>query len=178
MAMKVKFSMVPVAGLIILGGPAYGKVYLSLEQAQATLFPGATFTRDFRTLTAEQAKQVEKASGVDVRDKQLKAWKASTGGWFIADEVVGKHDYIPIALALDGNGAVKGIEILEYREAYGDQVRNAAWRAQFNGKHPGDKLKLGDAIHNISGATLSCRHITDGIDRLLATYAIVLAPNR
>ena len=52
-------------------------------------------------------------------------WRVSTGGWFIADEVVGKHEFIPFAVALDDQGAVKGIEILEYREAYGGQIRDA-----------------------------------------------------
>jgi Na+-translocating ferredoxin:NAD+ oxidoreductase RnfG subunit len=102
-------------------------------------------------------------------------WKSSTGGWFIADQVVGKHDFIPFALALDEHGAVKDVEILEYRETYGDQVRNANWRAQFTGKTHGAPLKIGDDIKNISGATLSSRHITDGVKRLLATYALVLA---
>jgi len=36
-------------------------------------------------------------------------------------------------------------------------------------------LALGRQIRNISGASLSCRHVTDGVRRLLSTYAIVLA---
>ena len=80
------------------------------------MFPGASFTPDFRTLTSEQVAAIEKASAANVRNRQLKVWRVSDGGWFIADEVVGKHDFIPIALALDAGGAVKSIEILEYRE--------------------------------------------------------------
>ncbi len=175
--MKAKFTLVPIAALATLAGPAYAKVFLTVEQAQASLFPGATFKPDFRQLTEEQAKAIEKASGTNVHNKQLKLWSASTGGWFIADEVIGKHDFVPLAVALNDTGVVKGIEILEYREAYGDAIRNAAWRAQFNGKRAGEKLRLDKEIHNISGATLSCRHVTDGINRLLATYAILLAPN-
>jgi Na+-transporting NADH:ubiquinone oxidoreductase subunit NqrC len=71
---------------------------------------------------------------------------------------------------------VKGIEILEYRESYGDQVRGAAWRAQFVGKKAGAPLRLGGEIKNISGATLSSKHVTDGVRRILATYAVALAP--
>jgi Na+-translocating ferredoxin:NAD+ oxidoreductase RnfG subunit len=150
-------------------------VYLSVEQAQALMFPGATLAPDFVTLTPEQMKAIEKDSGVNVLSPSLKAWRASTGGWFIADQVVGKHEFITFALAIDAQGAVKDVEILEYRETFGDQVRNAAWRAQFTGKTHGAPLKLGDDIKNISGATLSSRHITDGVKRLLATHALVLA---
>jgi Na+-translocating ferredoxin:NAD+ oxidoreductase RnfG subunit len=172
--MKAKLTFLPLAGIVLAGGPAYATVYLSVEQAQAALFPGATFQADTRTLTDEQAKAIEHASGVNVRSKQLKAWRASTGGWFIVDEVVGKHEYIPFALALDAQGAVKGVEILEYREAYGDQIRNPEWRKQFVGKTPGTKLQLDKNIRNVSGATLSCKHVTDGVARLLATYDLVL----
>src|SRR4029077_6394947 len=155
--------------------PACATVYLSVEQAQQVMFPGATFTQDYRTLTTAEAAAIRKASGVDLRSRNLKLWKVSSGGWFFADEVVGKHEFIPFAVGLDQDGAVKGIEILEYREAYGDQVRNPAWRAQFTGKKHGAALTLTKDIQNISGATLSSRHITDGIKRLLATHAIAIA---
>ncbi|MGL4302928.1 MAG: FMN-binding protein, partial [Sphingomonas sp.] len=95
--------------------------------------------------------------------------------WFIVDEVVGKHEFITFALALDASGAVKSVEILDYREAYGGQVRDPRWRAQFVGKRAGAPLRLGNEVKNISGATLSSKHVTDGVRRLLATYAIVLA---
>jgi hypothetical protein len=168
--MKSRFLFLPVAPFVLAGGPAYATVYLSVEQAQALMFPGATFQPDPRTLTNDQARAIEHASGVSVRSKQLKLWRVSSGGWFIVDEVVGKHEFIPFALGLDGSGAVKGVEILEYREAYGGQIREADWRKQFVGKQPGPKLQLNKSVRNISGATLSCKHITDGVNRLLATY--------
>jgi Na+-translocating ferredoxin:NAD+ oxidoreductase RnfG subunit len=174
--MRAQFVLVPFAALAVIA-PAHAVVYLSIEQAQAIMFPGARFTPDFRTLTKEQAAAIEKASGVAMRNHDLKVWRVSTAGWFIADSVVGKHETIPFALGLDADGAVKTVEILEYREAYGDQVRNPAWRAQFTGKKNGAALTLTKDIRNISGATLSSRHITDGIKRMLATYAIAIAQN-
>jgi hypothetical protein len=172
--MRSRFLLVPAAFVIAV--PAKAAIYLSVEQAQALMFPGAGFTPDFRTLTDAQASAIEDMSGVDVRQRHIKVWKVSTGGWFIADEVVGKHDFIPFALALDPGGAVKSVEILEYREAYGGEVRNPKWLAQFRGKKAGTGVKLTEDIQNISGATLSSKHITDGVRRLLSTYAIVLAP--
>ena len=172
--MRAAFMLVPFATLAIVA-PAHATVYLSLEQAQRLMFPGASFTPEFRTLGKEQAAAIEKACGVSLRSRDFRIWRVSTGGWFIADEVVGKHENIPFALALDENGAVKSVEILEYRESYGSEVRNAAWRGQFTGKRHGAGLSLAKDIQNISGATLSSRHITDGIKRLLATYAIAIA---
>jgi hypothetical protein len=172
-----KFILLPLAAITI-AVPAHATVYLTVEQAQALMFPAATFTAAFRTLTGAQAEAIEKASDVNLRRRTLQVWRVSTGGWFIADEVVGKHDFIPFALALDPDGSVKSVEILEYRETYGGDVRDESWRAQFIGKRDGAKLKLNDDIKNISGATLSSRHITDGVKRLLATYSVVLADGK
>lgn len=174
--MRAEFLLIPVAALSVIV-QAHATVYLTVEQAQALLFPGARFSPDFRTLTDPQADTIERDSGVNVRNRQLRVWRVSTGGWFFADDVVGKHDFIPFALGLDRAGHVVGIEILEYRESYGYEVRDPRWRAQFAGKQHGAALKLEGDIQNISGATLSSRHITDGIKRLLSTYALVLAPS-
>lgn len=175
--MKSPFVLLPVAAPTI-PVPARATVYLTVAQAQTLMFPGAAFTADFRTLTDGEAEAIERASDVNVRHRTLRVWRVSTGGWFIADEVVGKHDFIPFALALTPDGAVKSLEILEYRETYGGQVRDESWRAQFTGKRNGARLRLNDDIRNISGATLSSRHIADGVKRLLATYALVLGPHK
>jgi hypothetical protein len=175
--MKAQFLLVPTAAIVAIATPAYAKVYLSVEQAQQVMFSGATFTQQPLTLTSDQVHAIEKASGTDVLNPHVQLWKVSTGGWFIVDQVVGKHEFIPIAVGLDDSGAVKSVEILEYREAFGDQVRNPQWLAQFNGKRNGATLALNKDIQNISGATLSSKHITDGLRRLLATYAIAIAPH-
>jgi hypothetical protein len=158
-----------------LAPAAYAAVYLTAEQAQAAMFPGAAFSPEFLTLSDAQVAAIQKQSGQRVANRQLKAWKVSTGGWFIVDQVIGKHEFITYAVGLDAAGAVKQVEILEYRESYGDQVRGAAWRAQFVGKKASAPPRLGGDIKNISGATLSSKHVTDGVRRILATHAVALA---
>ncbi len=152
----------------------YATTYLTIEQAQAAIFPGATLTPAPVTLTTAQRAAIEKTSGVRVRSSEVRAWRVTGGGWFIVDEVLGKHEFITYAVGLDANGATHGVEILDYRETYGGEVRNPKWRAQFIGKTSAAPLKLDHDIKNISGATLSSRHITDGVKRLLATHDIVL----
>lgn len=170
--MRAAFFLIPALAVTM---PVHATVYLSVEQAQKLMFPGATFTPVPLTLSPEQVAAIEKASDANVLNRTLHAWRASSGGWFIADEVVGKHEFIPFVVAIDASGAVKAVEILEYREAYGGEVRNPKWLAQFAGKKNGDALEDGKSIKNISGATLSSKHITDGVRRLLATHAVVLA---
>jgi hypothetical protein len=42
------------------------------------------------------------------------------------------------------------------------------------GKTAADKVELDTDIVNISGATMSCRHVTEGIKRLLVFYQVAL----
>jgi uncharacterized protein (DUF2126 family) len=79
------------------------------------------------------------------------------------------------AVAVKADGAVTGIEILEYRESYGHQIRGKQWREQFIGKTMASPLQLDVDIKNLSGATLSSAHVTEGVRRLVHTYALVKA---
>lgn len=167
-----RWIFVPAA--VVACVPAQATVYLTLEQAQHAMFPDASMVPAPIALSDEQRRAIERRSGVNVRNREQKIWCVAGGGYFILDEVVGKHEFITYALGLNADGSVKGIEIMDYRETYGDQIRDAEWRRQFTGKTSVDPLKLDVDIRNISGATLSCRHVTDGVKRLLALYEIVL----
>ena len=153
---------------------AYAQTYLTVEQAQKLLCPGESFTAKPIMLSGEQKKAIQNSSSVRVREDKIIAWRTSSGGWFIADNVIGKHEFIDFALALKADGSVKGVEILTYRETYGSEVRNPKWRAQFTGKGTGAPVKIDSDIKNISGATLSSVHITEGVRRLLHTWKLVL----
>src|SRR5262245_12707624 len=113
----------------------YATTYLSVEQAQEALFSGARFAATPLTLTPDQCKAIEKASGVKVRFPELKLWRVNEhDGWFVVDDVLGKYEFITYAVGLDADGKVKGVEILAYRENHGAEVHEAKWLAQFSGK--------------------------------------------
>jgi hypothetical protein len=161
--------------LVAICAPAHAMVYLSVDEAQKLMFGEQALTPLPLDLSPEQVAAIEQDSGVKVYAGSLKAWKAADG-YFFVDAVIGKHDLITYAVALGADGKLRQLEILEYREAYGGEVRNPRWRAQFAGKQHGDALRIGDGIQNISGATLSSEHLADGVRRLLATYALAIAP--
>ncbi len=163
------------ATTVLVAAPASATTYFTVEQAQQQLFAGQTMTPLNITMTPMQITSVQKASGVRVREPAVKVWQTSNGGWFYVDQVLGKHEFITYALALNAQGVVTGLEILDYRETYGGQIRNPKWRAQFDGKRFTAPLKLDVDIVNLSGATLSSAHITDGVRRLLSTHQFVVA---
>jgi FMN-binding domain len=137
----------PAAALISISAPAYAVQYMSVAEAQRAAFPSAHLT------------EVEPG----------RVWKTGTGGIFVLDHVVGKHLYIDYAVSIEG-GSVRRVDILAYRESYGGEVRNPSWLSQFVGKTSASPLKVGSDIRNISGATLSSMHVTEGVKRVLAAY--------
>ena len=157
----------------------FAKDYLSVADAQLLLFPTAErFLESTVTLSKDQKRAIKKRSGMRQRWDQQKIWRAEANGellgWLIADEVVGKHEFISYATAVSPAGEILGVEILSYRETHGDQIRDVGWRANLVGKSLEDQLQLGKDIPNISGATLSCRNVTDGVRRLLVLVELVL----
>jgi hypothetical protein len=172
--MKSEFAFIalPISALVAPSG--FAVQYLNVDQAQKAIFPGKSLTGMPLKLTGTQRKAIEQASGVRVLHDEQQVWRVSGGGWFIVDEVVGKHEFITYAVGLNADGSVKQIEVMDYRETYGGEIRNEKWRIQFVGKTSKSPLKLDSDIRNISGATLSCRHITDGVKRLLAFYEVAL----
>jgi len=168
-----RIAFLPLTALCVCQ-PVQAMVYMSVEQAQQLMFGSRPLTPLPLALSPADVAAIERDSGVKVYAASLRGWKADNG-YFFVDAVVGKHDLIDYAVALSLDGKVRQVEILQYRESYGGEVRNSHWRAQFVGRHHGDPVQIGRDIQNISGATLSCQHVTDGIRRLLATYAIALA---
>lgn len=153
---------------------AHAKTYLTIAQAQQLIWGDAKLTPMPLELSQEQKKAIELASKVRVRNLKINAWKTADNGWFIIDQVIGKHENIDLAVGITAKGAVNGIEIITYRETYGFEIQNPKWRMQFHGKNHTTLLKLDKNIVNISGATLSCSHVTDGINRLMHMWNLVL----
>ncbi|WGS20856.1 MULTISPECIES: FMN-binding protein [unclassified Bradyrhizobium] len=149
----VRYTL-PAVALVSVASPAYAVQYLSIEEAQRQAFPSATHFTEVQT---------------------GRVWKAESGGkvagFFVFDRVIGKHLFIDYAVALTPAGAVHKVEILQYRESYGGEIRSPSWLAQFVGKTSGSALKINGDIRNISGATLSSTHVTEGVKRILTAYA-------
>ena len=163
----------------VLVANAYGAQYLTVAQAQRTLFPTATsFVEKKLDPSAEQVRRIEARARSRWRLQRQRVWEANTAdqplGYVIVDDVYGKHEFITYAVAINMAGKIAGVEILEYRESYGGEVRNPQWRAQFVGKGSTDSVELDKDIRNISGATLSCQHVTERIRRNLALFDVAI----
>jgi hypothetical protein len=141
----------PAALVLSVGSAAHAVQYLTIAEAQRRAFPTAT------SFTVVQTDRI---------------WRAEAGGrvvgFFIFDRVIGKHLYIDYSVALGPGGRIRQVDILQYRESYGGEIRSPSWLAQFAGKTDASPLQVGNDIRNISGATLSSHHVTEGVRRIMA----------
>ena len=154
--------------------------FVSIAEAQKLCFTNATrFEAIDLRLTRDDIKAIESATRLKMKNPASKVWRAWENTralgtvWF--DQVTGKHELIDYVVAISLQGTVNHLEIVEYREHYGGEVRRRNWLDQFKGKGRDAPLKLGSDIYNISGATMSCQHVTEGVKRVVATFEHVRA---
>ena len=158
---------------------AFAADYMTAAEAQKSIFPDATsFEPVALALSVDQLKQLADRAGGPAKPGAWRVWQAKQGdkavGYVVTDAVIGKFELINYAVGLNPAGEISGVEILTYRESHGYEVRNKPWRAQFLGKSANSALRVGDDINNISGATLSCTHLTDGIRRIAVMARLAL----
>ena len=170
--MRIVLASAVAAASALAPAAAFAVDYLSAQEAARLMFPDADgFEAREIVLDAEQLQALD-ARGVRGRSARWQALAAKRGdallGHVVVDQVVGKFELIGYAVGIGSDGVVRPVEILSYRESHGGEIRLPAWRRQFAGKTAASALRVGDDIANISGATLSCTHVTDGVRRIVA----------
>lgn len=155
--------------------------YLDVDAAQKAVYPEAdVFQQVVVNPNAAQLQVLLGRTGEQPRHGTIRIWKATRQGkllgHFFVDEVVGRQDLITYAIGIDADGKLRDLEIMSYRESHGGEIRNTSWRAQFNQRDSLDQLRFRTDIKNISGATLSSEHVTQGVRWLLALWQATLQP--
>jgi Na+-translocating ferredoxin:NAD+ oxidoreductase RnfG subunit len=157
--------------------------YATPDEAAKRSFPAATsFKESLAQLNAQEIRAIGDAAGLPVRKATWRIITALNGdkpiGVVVIDSVIGKFELIDYAVALGADGKIVNVEILNYRESHGYEVRLPAWRKQFVGKGPEAKLHVNEDIANISGATMSSTNVTDGVRGVVALVASLKAAGR
>ncbi|MCZ7560108.1 MAG: FMN-binding protein [Burkholderiaceae bacterium] len=160
----MRLALVPAALVAIAPASAFAVHYLSAEQAQKLMFPDAE-RFEVREFAADAGSTRAGSAPMQVR---IARRGQATLGYVVVDEVIGKFELITYAAGLNRDGSVRQVEVMDYRESHGYEIRLPAWRRQFEGRTAASPIRVGDDIANISGATLSCRHVTDGVRRIVA----------
>lgn len=113
--------------------------------------------------------RIEKRTGRKLPRADYTFYVASTGkrvdGYALFDEERGQHELISFATFFDARGNITRVEVVAYREPYGDGIRAARFRNQFIGRNASSGFRANDDIDAISGATISSRSLSKGVQR-------------
>jgi hypothetical protein len=155
--------------------------YLDIGAAQKAIYPQAdAFQEIALQQSPAQLQAILAQAGAQPPHGTIRIWSASSQGgllgYFFVDEVIGRQSLITYALGIDADGSIRDLEIMSYREGHGSEVRNPGWRGQFAKRNSLDQLRFRTDIKNISGATLSSEHVTQGVRWLVALWQAALKP--
>jgi len=154
-------------------GPAatsHAQVYYTVRGLLAEQFHQSKRV-DFQRvkLSAGRRGQIERELGQKLREAPYIFYVARSAdqidGYALFDRELGQHEYIDLATFFDAEGRVTQVEVVAYREPYGDGIRSKRFRKQFVGKGAASGFKPGHDIDVISGATISARALTKAVKR-------------
>jgi Na+-translocating ferredoxin:NAD+ oxidoreductase RnfG subunit len=156
-----------VAAVAIASPPSAARSYWSRAELLKEMF--STSQRvDWVELTAEEA-----TAALGAAHKKTVVYIARTGdvvdGFAIIEDVQGQHEPITFGVQVDTTGHIRRVEVMEYREAYGEEIRDPRFLRQLQGKTLSDAIKPGVDVDGITGATISSRSAT-----VVARRALVL----
>jgi len=98
-------------------------------------------------------------------------------GYAYVAKAKSKTDDFDYLVLFDADLVIIKSKVLIYREDYGGEIGSKRWLKQFIGKTQNDKLKYGDNIAAISGATISVRSMTKAVNDLLISIKILYNKN-
>ena len=108
---------------------------------------------------------------------ELYYWSISnvdtTLAYAFMDNVIGKSMPITFLVIVNSEGSILATEVIKYREAYGGEVGNDSWLAQFTHFSDTSIFQLGKNIDGISGATISVHSLSKGIQKVVVLFPFI-----
>lgn len=152
--------------------PLVAEEYMTENQALKLAFPKADeFDLHRMIATKTQRDDLAERLGVRLPSRFFKYYRCKQGGKLIGraivDEAPGKYHPFGYLLAVDPAHKVRSVEILNYHEKYGFEVKQDSFKDQFKGHSPTDSKHLERDIRIIAGATISCQSLIESIKRQL-----------
>jgi len=92
----------------------------------------------------------------------------------ILDNVYGKTMPITFLVFFNLDGKILDSKVIKYRESHGGEISNKNWLVQFKNKDSKSSFDFGKDIDGISGATISAKSISKGIQKLSILAKIIL----
>jgi Na+-translocating ferredoxin:NAD+ oxidoreductase RnfG subunit len=161
-----------------MGSVARAENFFTLRQLLSSHFQDSTRVSYDRVRPTPGLRTEIRSRARSAAKDEYVVYVARTGehidGYALFDQERGQHEMIDIATFFDAAGRVTDVEVVAYREAYGDGIRSTRFRRQFVGRDASSSFAAGRDVDVVSGATLSSGAMT----RAVARAAIIVRAAR
>jgi len=167
------------AGVVLAVLPARGATLPTLDGALAQAFPGARIERRTLALSPADVQAVEARARARCPARLVTAyvaWRGDTlaGAGYTDRRVVRTREAL-LFVAVARDTTIARIEVLAFFEPP-DYRPPARWLALFAHRRQDPRLRPGDAIPGIAGASLTSRAVAESARLALAWHELLLAP--
>ena len=169
--LKLRVAASVVAGLALLaaagcaGSGAKSTRTMPIEKA-CDVFPSAT---EVAEVSMNGGAGTSAGSGKTVVSEIRDA--SNLLGYMVETQVRGRSGPFRIAVLLDDRLVVKRATVVSYPWSHGRGVGRRSFARQFEGKGPEDAIEIGKDIDAVTGATISCRAMAEGVRQAVTFLA-------
>ena len=174
-ATAVSFATTP-----LRAGQDATTVYLTLDQAPKSLFPGAQIARKDVPSTPGFKEMLKAKLGrvtPTVWEESYPTFTATqdnkTVGYAVVVDEIGKVNPFTLIVAATPEFKVRDVAVMVYREPRGGEITQKRFLAQYKGKKSSDPILLDRDIVGISGATLSVIGANRAVHKALSVLELV-----
>lgn len=183
MSPRSRFAAVCLAAAFALGSLAPGvasaadeHVYWSTPTLLKAFFKDSERVGFVKIRTADHADVLKRTLGYVPPKNEYAVFVARTGsridGYAFVDEEMGQHEPITFGSRFGPDGACDRVEVMVYREGYGEEIRESRFLEQFVGRKAEQPLRLKHEVDAVTGATISSGSATDAVRRALAIVGL------
>ena len=158
MHQRIAVLLLFVAGLALAGPVGEAGRYIETDDYLDGAFPAGVPAAQTLWLNGDLSADVERLLGHRFGGLRVRYWMDGTRSAWILNEI-GKELPITIGVAVS-SGAIASVDVLEFRESRGWEVRYPFFTDQFVDARLGPNDKLDRRIDGITGATMSVDAVT------------------
>jgi len=154
-------------------------VYLTLDQAPKSLFPGAQIERrdvtsnhEFRERLRERLERIKPTVWEATYVTFVARQDGRVVGYAVVVDEIGKVNPFTLIVSATPEFRVRDVAVMVYREPRGGEITQKRFLAQYKGKRSGDPILLDRDIVGISGATLSVHGANRAVHKALAVLEL------
>ena len=158
MLQRIALLLMFATGLAFAGPAGEAGRYVEADDYLQSVFVSEVPAAQTLWVTGDLREQVEHVLGHRFAGLRVRYWADEATSAWILDEI-GKELPITIGVSV-ANGAIADVEVLEFRESRGWEVRYPFFTDQFADARLGPDRTLDRRIDGITGATMSVKAVT------------------